>query len=160
MRTGFYPGSFDPITNGHVDIITRSFSLVDKLIIGVGVHATKQPLFTLEQRLAIIKSHIAPLAKKAGVNLSVISFDGLLVDVARTHKASIIVRGLRAANDFDYEAPMAAMNQRMAADIETVFLAANPEVSFISSTLVRQISAMGGDISPFVPPLVLEHIKK
>lgn len=160
MRIGLYPGSFDPITLGHKDIITRALSLVDKLVVGVGVSATKKPLFNVEERIAMIEEELASAAKKAGVELSVLSFDGLLVDVAQKHKANLIVRGLRSGTDFEYEAQMTAMNRKMNKDIETVFLASTPEVGFISSTLVRQISAMGGDVSPFVSPYVKKLMEK
>ncbi len=158
MRVGLYPGSFDPITNGHIDIITRALSLVDKLIVAVGVSATKTPLFSFEQRQRMLESEIAPLAKKMGVEMQVISFQELLVDVAQAQGAQVIIRGLRDGGDYAYEAQMTAMNRAMAPDIETVFLAASPETSFISSTLVRQILSMGGDISPFVPKCVLDEV--
>ncbi len=158
MRVGLYPGSFDPITNGHVDIIKRSFGVVDKLIVGIGVSATKTPVFTFEQRQKMIEAETASVAKEKGVALEVVSFNELLVDVARQHGANIIVRGLRTAADYEYEAQMTSMNRSMAPEIETIFLPAAPEVSFVSSTLVRQILAMGGDISPFVPKSVLEEI--
>ena len=158
MRVGLYPGSFDPITNGHVDIIKRSFGVVDKLIVGIGVSATKTPVFTFEQRQKMIEAETASVAKEKGVALEVVSFSELLVDVARQHGANIIVRGLRTAADYEYEAQMTSMNRSMAPEIETIFLPAAPEVSFVSSTLVRQILAMGGDISPFVPKSVLEEI--
>ncbi len=158
MRVGLYPGSFDPITNGHIDVIKRSLAVVDKLIVGIGISATKTPLISLEQRMAMIDSEMGPIAKKMNVELSVISFEGLLVDVARQHGANLIIRGLRNAADFDYEAQMTSMNRAMAPEIETVFLAASADVGFISSTLIRQIHAMGGDISPFVPKVVLDNI--
>lgn len=159
MRVGFYPGSFDPITNGHIDIIKRSLAIVDKLIVGIGISATKTPIFTFEQRQAMIDAEIGPLAKQKGVEMQVVSFQDLLVQVARDHGAHIILRGLRSAADYEYEAQMTSMNRSMAPEIETVFLPASPEVSFVSSTLVRQILAMGGDISPFVPQSVLNEIK-
>lgn len=159
MRVGFYPGSFDPITNGHIDIIKRSLAIVDKLIVGIGISATKTPIFTFEQRQAMIDAEIGPLAKQKGVEMQVVSFQDLLVQVARDHGAHIILRGLRTAADYEYEAQMTSMNRSMAPEIETVFLPASPEVSFVSSTLVRQILAMGGDISPFVPQSVLNEIK-
>ena len=159
MRTGFYPGSFDPITNGHVDVIKRGLRLVDRLLVGIGVSATKKPFLTFERRAAMIETEIRPLAESAGAELEVIEFDGLLVDVARQHGASIVLRGLRTAADFDYEAQMVAMNRTMAPEVETVFLAASPEVGFISSTLVRQIFGMGGDIAPFVPQAVLRELE-
>lgn len=159
MRVGFYPGSFDPITNGHIDIIKRSLAIVDKLIVGIGISATKTPIFTFEQRQAMIDAEIGPLAKQKGVEMQVVSFQDLLVQVARDHGAHIILRGLRSAADYEYEAQMTSMNRSMAPEIETVFLPASPEVSFVSSTLVRQILAMGGDISPFVPQSVIDEIK-
>ncbi|MGC6533988.1 MAG: pantetheine-phosphate adenylyltransferase [Parvibaculales bacterium] len=159
MRVGFYPGSFDPITNGHIDIIKRSLAIVDKLIVGIGISATKTPIFTFEQRQAMIDAEIGPLAKQKGVEMQVVSFQDLLVQVARDHGAHIILRGLRSAADYEYEAQMTSMNRSMAPEIETIFLPASPEVSFVSSTLVRQILAMGGDISPFVPQSVIDEIK-
>ena len=158
MRIGLYPGSFDPITNGHVDIIKRAFKVVDKLVVGIGISATKTPVFSFEQRQSMIEAETASYAKQMGVELEVIAFDELLVDVARKHGANIIIRGLRTAADYEYEAQMTSMNRSMAPEIETIFLPAAPEVSFVSSTLVRQILAMGGDISPFVPKSVLEEI--
>ena len=158
MRVGLYPGSFDPITNGHVDIIKRAFKVVDKLIVGIGISATKTPVFSFEQRQKMIEAETGSYAKQMGVALEVISFDELLVDVARKQGANIIVRGLRTAADYEYEAQMTSMNRSMAPEIETIFLPAAPEVSFVSSTLVRQILAMGGDVSPFVPKSVLEEI--
>lgn len=160
MRVGLYPGSFDPITNGHVDIIKRSLKIVDKLIIGIGVSATKKPVFSFEQRENMLHTEIGPLAKQLGVDMQVISFQDLLVTVAQDNGANIILRGLRTAADYDYEAQMTSMNRSMAPDIETVFLPASPEVSFVSSTLVRQILTMGGDISPFVPPSVLQEVEQ
>ena len=158
MRIGLYPGSFDPITNGHIDIIQRSLSIVDKLIVAIGVSATKTPIFSFDDRVSMIEQEIGALAKEEGVELSVVGFESLLVEEARKHNASLIIRGLRTAGDFEYEAQMTSMNRKMAPDVETVFLTAAPEVSFVSSTLVRQILAMGGDISPFVPKCVLEKI--
>ena len=160
MRTGLYPGSFDPITNGHIDIIKRSLGLVDKLIIAIGVSATKKPLFSFEQREAMLTAEIGGLAKQMGVEIEVISFQDLLVNVARKHKAQFIIRGLRNGEDFEYEAQMTAMNRTMASDIETIFLSASPETAHISSTLVRQILSMKGDISPFVPKAVLDNIQQ
>ena len=158
MRIGLYPGSFDPITNGHIDIIKRSLVLVDKLVIAIGVSATKTPLFSFEQRQAMLEAEIGPMAEKLGVEMQVISFQDLLVNVARAQGAQIIIRGLRNGEDFEYEAQMTAMNRTMASDVETVFLSASPETAHISSTLVRQILAMKGDISPFVPKSVLENL--
>ena len=158
MRIGLYPGSFDPITNGHVDIIKRSLVLVDKLVIAIGISATKTPLFSFEQRQTMLEAEIGPLAKQLGVEMQVISFQDLLVKVARDQGAQLIIRGLRNGEDFEYEAQMTAMNRTMASEIETVFLSAAPETAHISSTLVRQILSMKGDISPFVPKSVLENL--
>lgn len=153
-RIGLYSGSFDPITNGHVDIIRRALRMVDHLIIGVGVHASKTPMLTLEERLKLIEAEGEPLAREAGGKVSTMTFSGLVVDAADEVGATLIVRGLRSAGDFEYEAQMAGMNGTMNPRVETVFLAASPSVQFISSTLVRQIASMGGDISPFVPKSV------
>jgi len=157
-RVGFYPGSFDPLTNGHVDIIRRALVLVDELVIAIGVHATKQPFLSPEDRLALIEAETAPLAKKIGAKIRTATFSGLLVDAAEKAGAGIIIRGLRGAVDFEYETQMVGMNRTMKPAIETVFLTASPETQFISSTLVRQIAGMGGDISRFVPARVEKKI--
>ena len=160
MRVGLYPGSFDPITVGHIDIIERAFTIVDHLVIAIGKNATKTPLFELDKRLAMIEDEVGPKAAARNVRLEVISFDKLLVDVAREYNAKLIIRGLRSAADFEYETQMTAMNRSMAPDVETIFLPASPEVGFVSSTLVRQIVAMDGVVDPFVPASVLEEIIK
>lgn len=160
MRVGLYPGSFDPITVGHIDIIERAFTIVDHLVIAIGKNATKTPLFELDKRLAMIEDEVGPKAAARNVRLKVISFDKLLVDVAREYNAKLIIRGLRSAGDFEYETQMTAMNRAMAPDVETIFLPASPEVGFVSSTLVRQIVAMDGVVDPFVPASVLEEIIK
>ena len=158
-RIGFYPGTFDPLTNGHIDIIRRALTLVDHLVIAIGVNATKQPLLSLEERLALIDAEVAPLAKAAGSEARTSTFSGLLVDAAAGAGAQIIIRGLRGAVDYEYEVQMVGMNRTMKPAIETVFLAASPETQFISSTLVRQIAGMGGDISRFVPKRVEKKIR-
>ncbi len=157
-RTGFYTGSFDPLTLGHVDIIARSAKLVDTLVIAIGVHHGKKPLFTVEDRVAMLKAEAVPLAKAHGIEIVVQTFDRLAVDAARDAGASIIVRGLRDSGDFDYEAQMAGMNGEMAPDIETVFLVSSPAVRHITATLVRQIASMGGDASTFVPKSVAKKL--
>lgn len=157
-RVGFYPGSFDPLTNGHIDIIRRALGLVDELVIAIGVSATKQPFLSLEERLALIEAEVAPLAKKAGTKVRTSTFSGLLVDAAHKAGARIVIRGLRGAVDYEYEAQMVGMNRVMKPSIETIFLTASPETQFISSTLVRQIAGMGGDISQFVPKRVEKKI--
>lgn len=153
-RTGFYTGSFDPLTLGHMDIIARAAKLVDTLVIALGVHHGKKPLFSVEDRVAMIETEAAPMAKKLGMEIRIQTFDRLAVDAARDAGASVIVRGLRDSGDFDYEAQMAGMNGEMAPDIETVFLVSSPPVRHITSTLVRQIASMGGDASTFVPESV------
>ena len=159
MRSGFYPGSFDPITVGHVDIIKRCLRVVDRLIIGIGVSATKTPLFTFEQRVRMIENEIAPMAKSLGVTLEVVDFNDLLVNAAQRHDATIILRGFARRQISSMKRKMTAMNRSMAPEIETVFLPASPEVGFVSSTLVRQIFWLWAVISvPFVPPSVLEII--
>jgi pantetheine-phosphate adenylyltransferase len=157
-HTGFYPGSFDPLTLGHMDIITRTARFVDKLVISVGVHHGKKPLFTIEDRVDMLKAETVSVAKKAGIKIEVKTFDNLSVDAARDAGANVIIRGLRDVSDFDYEIQMAGMNGQMAPDIETVFLAASPEVRHIASSLVRQIASMGGDASSFVPGTVAARL--
>lgn len=159
MRTAFYPGSFDPVTNGHMDILGRALALADKVIVAIGVHPAKKGLFTFEERKAVlVKSANAAFGDKANA-MSVIAFEGLVVDAAKLHGASILIRGLRDATDFDYEMQMAGMNGAMAPDIQTVFLPASPATRPITATLVRQIAAMGGDISAFVPKAAAEALK-
>lgn len=159
MKTAFYPGSFDPATNGHLDILGRALALADKVIVAIGIHPAKKGLFTFEERKAVlVKSANAAFGDKSNA-MSVISFEGLVVDAAKLHGASILVRGLRDATDFDYEMQMAGMNGVMAPDIQTIFLPASPETRPITATLVRQIAAMGGDISAFVPKAAAEALK-
>lgn len=157
-RTGFYTGSFDPLTLGHMDIIARAAKLVDTLVIALGVHHGKKPLFSVEDRVAMIEAEAAPMAKKLGMEIKIQTFDRLAVDAARDAGASVIVRGLRDSGDFDYEAQMAGMNGEMAPDIETVFLVSSPGVRHITSSLVRQIASMGGDASMFVPESVATQL--
>lgn len=159
MQTGFYPGSFDPVTNGHIDIITRASAILDRLVVAVGVHHGKMPLFDASERVAMLQEQVAPIAARNGTEIIVDTFDNLTVDAARAAGANIIIRGLRDAGDFDYEMQLAGMNSEMAPDVHTVFLAASPEHRHIAGTLVRQISAMGGDPSPFVPEAVAKALK-
>lgn len=153
-HTGLYPGSFDPVTNGHLDIITRAAGILDKLVVAVGVHHGKKPVFSAEERIAMLEAEIAPIIEATGVEIVVQTFDGLTVDAAKQAGATVMIRGLRDASDFDYEMQLAGMNGEMAPGVETVFLAASPSVRHIAGTLVRQIAAMGGDTTPFVPAKV------
>ncbi|WP_436641497.1 pantetheine-phosphate adenylyltransferase [Microbaculum sp. FT89] len=158
-RTGIYTGSFDPITNGHVDVIVRAARLVDRLVVAVGVHHGKTPVFTVEQRLAMIEAEVGDRVRGAGCDFVVTTFSGLAVDAARDAGASVIVRGLRDGTDFDYEIQMGTMNAIMTPDVETVFLAASPACRHIAASLVRQIANMGGDVSPFVPATIAVALK-
>jgi pantetheine-phosphate adenylyltransferase len=158
-RTALYAGSFDPVTNGHLDVVRHAVRLFDRLVLAIGVHPGKAPLFSSDERLDLLKATCTPLARKAGCKLSFVTFSGLVVDAARDAGASVLVRGLRDGTDLDYEMQMAGMNQAMAPQIQTVFLPASPMVRPITATLVRQISSMGGDVSDFVPPPVLARLK-
>lgn len=155
-RVGLYPGTFDPITNGHLDIIARAAKLVDRLVVGVAVNIGKGPIFSLEERVELVHAEILPVMEKAGIPLDVRPFSNLLVDFAKDVGASVIIRGLRAVSDFDYEFQMAGMNYRLDSNIETVFLMASERHQFISSRFVKDIAAFGGDISSFVPTLTNE----
>jgi pantetheine-phosphate adenylyltransferase len=157
-RVGFYSGSFDPVTLGHTDVIARAARLVDRLVIGVGVHASKAPLFSVEERRAMVEEACGPLAKAAGCELAFTIFSGLVVDAAREAGATCIIRGIRDGTDLDYEMHMAGMNGAMAPEVQTVFLPASPAARHITATLVRQIAGMGGDISAFVPPAVARRL--
>jgi pantetheine-phosphate adenylyltransferase len=151
-RVGLYPGTFDPIHNGHTDIIGRAVKLVDKLVLGVAINTGKGPMFTLEERVAIVEESVAPLRNRAEILVQ--PFEGLTMHFAREVGATIIVRGLRAVADFEFEFQMTAMNQQLDREIETVFLMADPRHQAIASRLVKDIVAMGGDITPFVTPAV------
>ncbi len=158
LRVGLYPGTFDPVTNGHLDVIARAARLLDKLVVGVAINTGKGPLFSLEERVELVEAEIAQIATQNGMVIEVMPFDTLLVHFARKVGASMIVRGLRAVSDYDYEVQMAGMNYRMAPDIETVFLMASERHQFIASRLVKEIATLGGDISSFVPPMTLERV--
>jgi pantetheine-phosphate adenylyltransferase len=163
-RTGFYPGSFDPVTYGHLDIIARAARLVDKLVLGVGLHAAKSALLSADARVNLLEQVTKPIAEHTGMKISVVTFDNLAVDAARKAHAGLIIRGLRDASDFDYEVQMGQMNGALAPDIETVFLAASPATRMIASSLVKQIAKMGGDTALFLPKeaqiLVSNAVKK
>src|SRR4051795_13689374 len=160
LRVGLYPGTFDPVTNGHLDVIARAARLLDKLVVGVAISTGKGPLFTLDERVELVTSEIKRIATQNGMVIDVLPYDTLLIDFARKVGASMIVRGLRAVSDFDYEFQMAGMNYRMAPDVETVFLMASERHQFIASRLVKEVAMLGGDISSFVPPLTLERMLK
>jgi pantetheine-phosphate adenylyltransferase len=158
LRVGLYPGTFDPVTNGHLDVIARAARLLDKLIVGVAISTGKGPLLTLDERVELVQAEIARIATQNGMVIEVLPYDTLLIEFARKVGASMIVRGLRAVTDFDYEFQMAGMNYRMAPDIETVFLMASETHQFIASRLVKEVAMLGGDISSFVPPLTLQRV--
>ena len=158
-RIGFYPGSFDPVTNGHIDIISRCSALVDQLVLGVGVHPGKAGLLNEKQRIDLLSQVTGPISAATGMNIQVVTFDDLAVTSAQRVGASVIIRGLRDATDFDYEMKMGQMNAAMMPKIETVFLTASPATRMIASSLVKQIAKMGGDISSFVPPEALQVIQ-
>jgi len=154
-RTGVYPGTFDPVTNGHLDVIGRAARLVDRLVVGVAMNAGKGPLFPLDERVELVKSETDAVAARTGTVIEVVPFEGLLIDFARSVGAQMIVRGLRAVSDFDYEFQMAGMNRRLDTEIETVFLMASETNQFISSRFVKEIARLGGDVASFVPKLTL-----
>ena len=158
-RTGVYPGTFDPVTSGHMEIVRRSLKLVDKLIIGPAASAGKGPLFSLEERIDIIHEDIADFPAEDRSRIEVVPFDGLLIHFAKKVKASLIIRGLRAVSDFEYETQMANMNARMEPDIETIFLMASDRHQFIASSLVKDIARLGGDTSQFVSKKVFKRLK-
>jgi pantetheine-phosphate adenylyltransferase len=162
-RIGLYPGTFDPVTLGHLDIIKRAVKLVDHLVIGVATNPSKDPMFTLDERTAMLVREAAPLAaplNEGRATIEVKAFDTLLVKFAAEIGAGVIIRGLRAVSDFEYEFQMVAMNQRLNTEIETVFLMADPRHQAISSRLVKEIARLGGDITPFTPPSVAEALVK
>ncbi len=155
MRVGVYPGTFDPVTLGHMDIIRRSAKLVDRLVIGVTTNVSKSPMFSLDERLAMVRREVEGLDN----GIEVVSFDSLLMDFAEREGASLIVRGLRAVADFEYEYQMAGMNQQINDRVETVFLMADVALQPIASRLVKEIAMYGGEIAKFVPPRVAEDVR-
>ena len=158
-RAALFTGSFDPVTNGHVDVVRQACGLIDRLVIAIGVHSSKAPMFAAEERADMLRAVCGPVTQQAGVALDVVTFDDLAVQAARRLGATLIVRGVRDGTDLDYEMQMAAMNAAMAPDVQTVFLPASPPVRPITATLVRQIAGMGGDVTAFVPALVAERLK-
>jgi pantetheine-phosphate adenylyltransferase len=158
-RTALYPGSFDPVTNGHLDVVKHAVVLCDRLIVAIGVHPGKKPLFSVEERLVMLQEVFGPVAAKAGCGFDCITFDDLVVTAAQRCGATILIRGLRDGTDLDYEMQMAGMNEAMAPEVHTVFLPASPAVRPITATLVRQIAGMGGDVSNFVPKAVAVRLK-
>lgn len=154
MRIGLYPGTFDPITLGHLDIIKRACKIVDRLVIGVAINRDKGPLFSLEERVAMVEAECAALGRETGTEIIAHPFENLLIDCARDVGAGIIIRGLRAVADFEYEYQMVGMNRKLDADIITVFLMAEADRQAIASKLVKEIARLGGDVSAFVTPAV------
>ena len=159
-RIALYAGSFDPVTNGHLDVVRQAAGLADKLVLAIGTHPGKAPLFSVEERLAMLDAVCVPVGRDKGCEISTTTFAYLVVRAAQRAGATLLIRGLRDGTDFDYEMQMAGMNGTMVPGIQTVFLPASPAVRPITATLVRQIAAMGGDVSAFVPATVAAQLKK
>ncbi len=159
MRTGLYPGTFDPVTLGHLDVIRRAAKLVDRLVIGVAINRDKGPVFTLEERVAMLEAECAPIAEASGTVIEARPFENLLMNFAAEVGASVIIRGLRAVSDFEYEFQMVGMNRALNDEIEMVFLMADAQHQAIASKLVKEIARMGGDITKFVSPAVAEALR-
>jgi pantetheine-phosphate adenylyltransferase len=158
-RIALYPGSFDPVTNGHLDVVRHAVGLCDKLIVAIGVHPSRNPLFSVEERLEMVREVFGPVAVSAGCEFDCTTFDDLTVTAAQRAGATMLIRGLRDGTDLDYEMQIAGMNETMAPEVRTVFLPASPMVRPITATLVRQIAGMGGDVSNFVPKAVAMRLK-
>jgi pantetheine-phosphate adenylyltransferase len=154
MITVVYPGTFDPLTRGHEDLVRRAARVFDRVVVGIADSEAKRPLFSASERIAMAREVLAPFP-----NVEVLGFSSLLMDFARAQGAKIILRGLRAVSDFEYEFQMAGMNRRMHPDVETLFLTPSEQFTFVSATIVREIAKFGGDVSPFVPPLVADRIR-
>jgi pantetheine-phosphate adenylyltransferase len=159
MRIGIYPGTFDPITFGHMDVVKRALRVVDKLIIGVALDTGKQPMFDIEMRAQLVTSEIAAMGKEDASRIEIKTFSGLLVNFAKENNAGLLIRGLRAVSDFEYEFQMAAINSKLSPEMETVFLTASESTHFISSRFVKQIARLGGDVSAFVSPTVSANLR-
>jgi pantetheine-phosphate adenylyltransferase len=158
MRTALYTGSFDPLTNGHVDVVRRACALADRVVVAIGIHSAKAPVFSADERAEMIREVCEPIAAEQGVALEVTTFGDLSIAAARRAGATAIVRGLRDGTDLDYEMQMAAMNETMAPEIRTIFVPASPAVRPITATLVRQVALMGGAYEAFVPPAVARRL--
>lgn len=158
-RVALYAGSFDPVTNGHLDVVRQTSRLADRLVLAIGVHPGKAPLFSAADRLAMLQETCTPVVKDTGCDLRCVTFDDLVVALAKREGATLLIRGLRDGTDFDYEMQMAGMNAAMAPQVQTVFLPASVNVRPITATLIRQIASMGGDVSAFVPAAVAAHLK-
>jgi pantetheine-phosphate adenylyltransferase len=158
-RIALYPGSFDPVTNGHLDVVRHAVGLCDRLVVAIGVHPGKKPLFPVEERLAMVRAAFEPICGQAGCAFDCTTYDNLTVTAAQKIGATVMIRGLRDGTDLDYEMQIAGMNETMAPEVHTVFVPASPAVRPITATLVRQIAAMGGDVSAFVPPSVAASLK-
>jgi len=158
-RIALFPGSFDPVTNGHIDLVRQAARVAERLVLAIGTHPGKAPLFSAEERLAMLAETCGPVARANGCDFACVTFADLVVAAAQREGATLIIRGLRSATDFDYEMEMAGMNAAMAPGVQTVFLPASPAVRPITATLVRQIASMGGDVSSFVPAQVAVRLK-
>jgi pantetheine-phosphate adenylyltransferase len=158
-RIALYPGSFDPVTNGHLDVVRHAVVLCDRLVVAIGVNSGKKPMFSTDERLEMVEEVFAPVAAAAGCAFECTTYDNLTVTAAQKHGATIMIRGLRDGTDLDFEMQIAGMNETMAPDVHTVFVPASVAVRPITATLVRQIAAMGGDVSAFVPPSVAARLK-
>jgi pantetheine-phosphate adenylyltransferase len=159
-RIALYPGSFDPVTNGHLDVVKHAVGLCDRLIVAIGVHPGKKPLYSTEERLDMVREVFGPVAAKAGCGFDATTYDNLTVTAAQKAGATIMIRGLRDGTDLDYEMQLNGMNETMAPEVQTVFVPASVAVRPITATLIRQIAAMGGDVSAFVPSSVVASLKK
>jgi pantetheine-phosphate adenylyltransferase len=158
-QTALYAGTFDPVTNGHVDVVRQAAGIASELVLAIGIHPGKTPLFGVEERLAMLEETCGPLVREKGCGFSCITFSDLVISAASRVGATLLIRGLRDGTDFDYEMQLAGMNAQMAPQIQTVFLPASVRVRPITATLVRQIAGMGGDVSAFVPPVVAAKLK-
>lgn len=158
MTTAFYPGSFDPMTNGHLDVLVQALNVASHVVVGIGIHPGKAPMFSFDERAKLISESLADTLPLRKADVSVIAFDGLAVDAARQNSANLLVRGLRDGSDLDYEMQLAGMNRQLAQDVQTIFIPAGTASRPITATLVRQIATMGGDVSAFVPAPILRAL--